>query len=193
MIWKTEKQAALLYACFSVFQSRKVLEGNKCYSGSRSKLHVSDFPIIDAPIHITGNHMSILQNLLHNCYVPQTICPFYPRLQVNNRTLRRSARNMPVEVTCASCPFPGVCLRFPWHIDAMQLMVAIACPPCTLTVRKIIASAFDRRIGGSWLVSRSGFTWNTNSLTPVDNIRIGDMVIRDKSLPGGVITSCDAT
>src|SRR5450759_976078 len=60
------------------------LEGDEGYTWARGELHVNHLPVIDAPVHITGDDMSIAQDFLHHCHVSQPIRPFYPGLQVND-------------------------------------------------------------------------------------------------------------
>src|SRR5205085_1294616 len=63
---------------------------------------------------------------------------------------------------------------------------------------KIITSAPDWGGGAYWVFDRgrfgrgSCFSRNTNRLMQVNNVWIGDVVIRGKSLPGAVIARCDA-
>src|SRR6266567_721234 len=158
---------------------------DETYPCSRCKLRVRHLPVMCAPIHAAGNNMPIAQHLFHHRHVPQPICPIHPRLQNHYIPDRRPACDAPVEIMGTVCPFPGVRVGCPWHIDTVQCMVPLVCPPRTLHIRKIIALALN----GRWWRWSSLVNRNTNNLIDVDHIGVGNVIVGSEPLPGSFVVN----
>lgn len=107
----------------------RLLLVKKGYTITGMKSPVGDSRRVPSPACATSDKISPAKDSFHHAYVPQTISSLYPRLQIHNPTHVRCSGNAPVEVIGAGCPLPGVGLSSPWHIDTVQLVVALVGPP----------------------------------------------------------------
>src|SRR5579872_5068414 len=102
---------------------------------------------------------------------------------------------MPVEVVGARLPLPGVGTGCPGNVDAVQLVVTLIRVPCTLPIRKGIATAPWRLRSASRIAAPTSarmediLAWNTDGLGNINNVGIGDVVVGGKMLPAGMIAS----
>ena len=93
------------------------------------KSPVGDSRRVTSPARATSDKISSAKESFHHAYVPQAISPLYPRLQIHNPAHVWRSVNAPVEVIGASCPLPRIGLGSPWHVDTVQLVVALIGPP----------------------------------------------------------------
>src|SRR5579875_2944106 len=118
--------------------NRFFLHCDEGHTGARRELHICHLPIVDAPVHVTGNHIPVAKDALNDGDMPQTVGPFYPGLQVDDRSRTGLRGDTPVRIIRALRPLPGVGVGRPRHIDVMELIVALRGPPGTLSVREEI-------------------------------------------------------
>lgn len=95
-------------------------------------------------VHVACHYIPIAQNLLYNSYMPHGRRPLYIGLEVDDGSNAWLAGNMPVEITGARCPLKGIRVGCPWDKETMQIVVALGCPPGTLSIGKWIASTMWR-------------------------------------------------
>src|SRR5881398_3177865 len=107
----------------------RLLLVKKRHTVTDMKSPVGDLRRVSSPARATSDKISSAKDSFHYAYVPQTISPLYPRLQIHNPAHGWRSGNAPVEVIGASCPLPGIGLGSPWHIDTVQLVVAFIGPP----------------------------------------------------------------
>src|SRR5579875_1202373 len=118
--------------------NRFFLHCDEGHTRTGCELHVCHLPIVDAPVHVTGNHIPVAKDALNDGDMSQTVGPFYPGLQVDDRPRTGLRGDMPVCIIRALRPLPGVSVGRPRNIDVMELIVALRGPPGTLSVREEI-------------------------------------------------------
>jgi hypothetical protein len=135
---------------------------------------------IRTPVHRTGDHAVSGQHLLHNAYMSPAICSLYPGLQVDDRPWCRLGGNMPAILHSTRSPLPCHGIRCPGDKYAMQLVIALIGPPGATSIREHITALESR----GWRDSGNANwfdTGNTDDLTHVDQIGVGDVIVRCKA------------
>src|SRR5438105_12023779 len=115
-----------------------MLIANERHAWAWCKFHIYDLRWIWSPAHVACDDVAIAKNLFDYPYMAIAIGTLSSRLQVDNRPYRRFAGNSPAELVSTRSPLPGVSIYSPWHVEAMQLIETLICPPRTIRIRERI-------------------------------------------------------